>query len=192
MISQTVREGIIWPAYLYSSIATFKEHLCTAFQCFLVQRILHTAGFCILECCAKISSFGSVSWLTKEHFVCEDLFVWNYNTKWNFDAFEIKKKKTKKKTYRLSERQNKKQTGKRTCKDCGRYLITLSLKASWFDVKWLLNSYIPWQIIPSPVNPRLQVQFTEPSVLMQTAFPSHGLESGAHSLISEKTCAKKL
>lgn len=59
------------------------------------------------------------------------------------------------------------------------------------DVKWLFNSYLPWQIIPSPVNPRLQVQFTEPSVLIQTAFSSHGFESGAHSLMSEKTYAKK-
>ena len=29
---------------------------------------------------------------------------------------------------------------------------------------------LPWQVIPSPVNPCLQVQLEEPSVLTQTAF----------------------
>ena len=36
------------------------------------------------------------------------------------------------------------------------------------------------------MNPRLQVQFAEPSVLIQTAFSSHWLESGAHSFTSER------
>ena len=71
-------------------------------------------------------------------------------------------------------------------------LKRLLIISSRVDVKWLLNSYIPRQIFPSPVNPRLQVQFAEPSVLIQTAFSSHGLEPGAHSLMSEKTYAKKL
>ena len=71
-------------------------------------------------------------------------------------------------------------------------LKRLLIISSRVDVKWLLNSYIPRQIFPSPVNPRLQVQFAEPSVLIQTAFSSHGLEPGAHSLMSEKTNAKKL
>ena len=44
--------------------------------------------------------------------------------------------------------------------------------------------FIPLQTVPSPVNPCLQVQVEEPSVLVQSAFSSHGLESGAHSLIS--------
>ena len=71
-------------------------------------------------------------------------------------------------------------------------LKRLLIISSRVDVKWLLNSYILRQIFPSPVNPRLQVQFAEPSVLIQTAFSSHGLEPGAHSLMSEKTYAKKL
>ena len=39
----------MFPVYLYN-ITIVKEHLLTAFQCFLVKRILHTAHFCILEC----------------------------------------------------------------------------------------------------------------------------------------------
>ena len=52
MIVQAVRASIMCPVYLYS-IAIFEEHLCMAFQCFLVQRIVHTAGFCIMECFYK-------------------------------------------------------------------------------------------------------------------------------------------
>ena len=58
----------------------------------------------------------------------------------------------------------------------------ITLIMSWSSV--VLISSIPSQVLPSPVNPCLHVQLEEPSVLVQTAFSSQGLESGEHSLIS--------
>ena len=43
---------------------------------------------------------------------------------------------------------------------------------------------IPSQVIPSPVNPCLQVHVKEPSVLAQSAFSSHAPVSSEHSSIS--------
>ena len=46
------------------------------------------------------------------------------------------------------------------------------------------GTYIPSQSVPFPVNPCLQVQLKDPSLLVQSAFLSHGLESAEHSSIS--------
>ena len=44
---------------------------------------------------------------------------------------------------------------------------------------------VPLQTVPSPVNPCLQVQLYEPSLLAQSAFSSHGLVPKEHSSISK-------
>ena len=44
---------------------------------------------------------------------------------------------------------------------------------------------IPLQTVPSPVNPCLQLQLYEPSLLAQSAFSSHGLVPKEHSSISK-------
>ena len=48
-------------------------------------------------------------------------------------------------------------------------------------------SIVPSQSVPFPVNPCLQLQLYEPSLLVQSAFSSHGLKSAEHSSISGET-----
>ena len=50
---------------------------------------------------------------------------------------------------------------------------------------------IPLHVAPSPVNPCWHVQLYEPSVLMQSAFKSHGLASAEHSSISGERIKKQ-
>ena len=46
------------------------------------------------------------------------------------------------------------------------------------------NNCLPLQDVPFPVNPCLQEQLKEPSLLVHSAFSSHGLVSAEHSSIS--------
>lgn len=55
-----------------------------------------------------------------------------------------------------------------------KFIVTVTLKN------------VPSQVAPSPVNPCLQVQLYEPSLLVQLAFLSHGLDSAEHSSISDE------
>jgi len=52
--------------------------------------------------------------------------------------------------------------------------------------KWFTNGNLPTQTVPFPVNPSLQVQVKDPSLLKQLAFLSHGPPFFEHSSISEK------
>ena len=60
-------------------------------------------------------------------------------------------------------------------------------------MKWSIKDFhiskyqnMPWQVVPSPVNPCLQAQLKEPSLLVQFAFLLHGLVSAKHSSISKE------
>ena len=47
--------------------------------------------------------------------------------------------------------------------------------------------YLPWQVLPSPVYPALQVQIYVPRVLEQLALMSHTEEEAPHSSMSRTT-----
>ena len=51
---------------------------------------------------------------------------------------------------------------------------------------------MPWQVVSSPVNPCLQAQLKEPSLLVQFAFSLHGLVSAKHLSISKEIKAPSL
>ena len=45
---------------------------------------------------------------------------------------------------------------------------------------------LPLQAMPFPVKPGSHMQLYDPSLLVHSAFSSHGMSSAAHSSISEK------
>ena len=90
MIGQAVRAGIVSCLFVYS-IAIFEEHFCTAFQCFLVQRILQTPGFCIMECLYK-DFFLRLCQFNQGIYCLRGSLSLKLITKWNFDDFEITNK----------------------------------------------------------------------------------------------------
>ena len=67
--------------------------------------------------------------------------------------------------------------------------VVISHLKSYGFTKWFLQTIyckmstwcLPSQVMPSPVNPFLQVQLYEPSVLLQLALSPHGPGSVKHS-----------